>query len=103
MCFGQTIVERQRLIAHGENRLERNWFGRSQVKEGIAVGYAGVSARIRWIERGGLDEHLARRLVTRFRTAMEKFATFQVTGVSLDIICRRLLDRDLLLRQKLYF
>src|ERR1700730_1430318 len=72
----QTIVERQRLIAHCENRLERNWLRRSQVKESIAVCYSGVSPSIRWIEHRRFDEHLARRLVTRFRTTMEKLSTF---------------------------
>src|SRR5205823_4939216 len=62
--FRQAIVERQRLFAQGENSVERNWFGRSQIKEGIAVCYSGVSARIRWIELRRFNEHLARCLIT---------------------------------------
>src|SRR5205809_7874621 len=70
----QAVVERQRLVAHGENGSERNGFGRSQVKESIAVCYSGVSARIRGIELRRFDEHLARRLVTGFSIAMEKLS-----------------------------
>ena len=63
MCFRKIAVERQRFGACGQNAVNADVYVIVQAQERIAVGDAGVGARVLWIELDGLREHAPRQLV----------------------------------------
>src|SRR6266481_7138692 len=96
------IVQGKRPARVFKNSLERNVGMVVQQHKRIAVGHAGIRARIARIELDRLREHSMRQFVIRLRMSMQELPASQIIRVRFDIVGARLTDRLLLLRQEFY-
>ena len=101
MCFGELVVQSERLRAGGQDRLDPRLHMIVEEKERIAIGDAGVGAGIDADPVPPPWRTSAAPIVVTISSAGAKLPASQIIGVGLDIIGRRLRDRLLLLRQQL--
>ena len=103
MRFRQLIVQRERLLGHFENLLDRNIDMVMQAKKRITIGNAGISTGIAPIQLDRFCEHPPRQIVIRLRMSVQELAASQIISISLHVVGRRLLNRFLFPRQQLNF
>src|SRR5438552_18412626 len=100
MRLRELVVQRERLVGHFENLLERNTDMVMQTKKRITIGNAGISTGIARIQLDRFCEHPPRHIVIRLRMSVEELAASEIVSVSLDVIGRRRLDRSLVPRKQ---
>src|SRR5579862_3960903 len=103
MGFSKVDVKFERPSAGREDLIDPDIQRIMEAQIGIAVGDAGICARVLWIELYGLGEHEPRQLVIGPGMSVKELTAPQIVRIGFDTIRGGLGNRFLLLRQQLDF